>query len=499
MKALEHRFGRQSFVSRQLAEVKELIRPHYLRWVYFRLNKANCPQSFKDCWLYPAEGIEAFPQNLEPPVEGFQDLLFFPMADWHTCIQRSQHLATAFASAGHRCFYVNPHLGREFPTLYSHSKRIVVSTLAPRIRELHVRLRREPVFHHRCLRPEENALVVEAADELLRGASSQEVTLVVSFPLWAEAAIRLREMWGCKIVYDCHDLLSGFGNISEDLLAAERVLLEESDLVVFSAKWLLDRHADENPEIRHKALIVRNAATVADFDAAFEERHRRGAAASGKTIGYVGSLESWFNVELVKSAALARPDWRFVLIGRVGSENLAALRQIPNVSFMGYVPYQELPSHLAKMDVAIIPFIRTPLILATNPVKLYEYFACGLPVVASRLPELEPYSELVRFADNPEEFVTEIENAIRTDTPELHVKRREAVVGESWAARYAEISAAIALISQHPASSARTDGHGKRPAWPDDVTETRLDDYVLANEPGNRSEGADTRHKSGTR
>ena len=57
---------------------------------------------------------------------------------------------------------------------------------------------------------------------------------------------------------------------------------------------------------------------------------------------------------------------------------------------LGEKPYAELPGMLAQWHACIIPFKRTPLTEATNPVKIYEMLSAGMPVVAVDLPELRP-------------------------------------------------------------------------------------------------------------
>jgi glycosyltransferase involved in cell wall biosynthesis len=437
-------------ISRRLFNLKELARPYYLRWLYFRLRKENCPHYFKDCWKFPTAAVDDSSWGPEAEDAGRRLIVFLPMADWHAYLQRTQHFATTFASLGHRCLYVNPHLGREFPNTYFRSPRVLVSTLAPRIRELHVHLLREPVFHQRCLRPAESRTVVRAVEKLLlRAAPSSQPLLIVSFPIWGEVAAELRERLGCRIIYDCHDLLSGFGDISEDLLEAEGRILSRSDLVLFSAQSLMEHTLTQHPALRRKAVLVRNAANYGDFQAAALSQDRRNSVGEVKTIGYVGALNSWFDTESVKLAALAHPAWRFVLIGPVGSPKLDVLRGIPNIFFRGEVPYADLSSHLSEVDVGIIPFLKSPLTMATNPVKLYEYFACGLPVVSTRLPEVEQFPDLVYFADFPDQFSVQIEMALREKDPALRARRICMGQRESWLARCTQLTEEIRKLDTY--------------------------------------------------
>jgi hypothetical protein len=82
---------------------------------------------------------------------------------------------------------------------------------------------------------------------------------------------------------------------------------------------------------------------------------------------------------------------------------------LSNVSFPGAVPYTEVPHVLARIDVAILPFHINQITDVTNPLKLYEYLASGIPVVATRLRELAEIGPtipgLVRLAADAADFL----------------------------------------------------------------------------------------------
>lgn len=420
--------------SHWLQSAKEFVRPYYLKGIFFRLRSENCPSYFRDCWTFPSEPLDAV--AAAPPGATRRDILFLPLADWHTRIQRTQHLALTLAESGYRCFYVNPHLGREFPSVYPFSPRRMLSSLGPRIRELHVHLPHEPVFHHRCLSAEESRLVTEAILRLPIQHEMGPPLILTSFPLWSGVAAELKRRWGSPVIYDCHDLMAGFGNIAEDLLRAEAALLDAADLTIFSAQPLLDHTRAFHPGIERRALLLRNAVRASDFTL-------RGGTGpvrpDAPVIGYAGSLSSWFDVEMVRRAAAARPDWRFRLIGRIEHPKIETLQRLPNVEFGGEVPYAELPRHVGRFDVATIPFLRNALTMSTNPIKLYEYFACGLPVVSSALPEVERYDGLVYLADSPEAFLRQLDQAVAERDAGLAHRRREVADHESWTTRCREL------------------------------------------------------------
>ena len=423
--------------------MKELIRPYYLKWLYFHLAKNNCPAEFKRWLQYPSAPLDACGHLLDAQQEHLADAIFFPMTDWHGIRQRTQQLARGFAALGHRCVYLNPHLGREFPQVYSRTDNARLTLLEPRIVELHVHLPREPVFHHRRLRPEEVALVSKNLLAVLQTAGSSRQMSIVGLPVWMEVALQLREELGTPIVYDCHDLLEGFQGIGPELIEQEVSLFEQADLVVFSAEWLAQEHIRRKPELAAKSVVIRNGADSQHFESVVRSNPRQPV-----TIGYTGSLNSWFDIEAVTAAASRHPEWRFLLVGPMAQAfPKDVFRPHRNVETVGEVSYQDLPKWLAQFDVATIPFLVQPLTKATNPVKMYEYFACGLPVVSAPLAEVQRYAGLTYIADNPAEFVRQLENAVAENDPAKPAERRRVANQENWIGRCQDLVVALSATA----------------------------------------------------
>jgi len=427
-------------------ELKELVRPYYLKWLYFHLAQKNCPPEFKRWREYPSAPLESSDHILDSPQDNRADAIFLPMTDWHGIRQRSQQLARGLSQLGHRCVYVNPHLGREFPGVYSHNDQARLSFLEPRIAELHVHLRREPVFHHRCLRTEEVDAISESLFAVFRSAGTNRQFSIVGLPVWTEVACRLRARLGTPIVYDCHDLLEGFQGIGPELLDREAELLEKADLVVFSADWLAQKHLSRSPKLAGKSAVIRNGVEAQHFAAV-----ARSATREPVTIGYSGSLNSWFDIQAVTTAAMQHPEWRFLLVGPMAHAfPKNAFHDYKNIQAIGEVSYQDLPKWMSEFDAGIIPFLIQPLTMATNPVKMYEYFACGLPVVSSPLEEVKRYQGLAYLAETPGEFVRQLENAVGENDPAKSAQRRQVACQESWISRCQTLITAVFQGPQTP-------------------------------------------------
>lgn len=124
-------------------------------------------------------------------------------------------------------------------------------------------------------------------------------------------------------------------------------------------------------------------------------RFPSGAAHDGPfTIGFLGSLKPWHDVAtaLEAFAALksgAVPEARFLIVGdgpeRERLQSLAdALGVSRAVTFAGAVGPDEVPAYLGRMHVGLAPYAASDEFYF-SPLKLYEYMAAGLAVVASRV------------------------------------------------------------------------------------------------------------------
>ncbi len=62
-----------------------------------------------------------------------------------------------------------------------------------------------------------------------------------------------------------------------------------------------------------------------------------------------------------------------------------------NVELRGRIPHEEMAQTLSQAKIGVCPLRSTPKFDLNVPVKVFEYWACGLPVVASDLRPIRPY------------------------------------------------------------------------------------------------------------
>ncbi|HEY0581919.1 MAG TPA: glycosyltransferase, partial [Chloroflexota bacterium] len=111
---------------------------------------------------------------------------------------------------------------------------------------------------------------------------------------------------------------------------------------------------------------------------------------------------------------------------------------------LGPRPYDTLPSYLAAMDVALIPFKKDRVTYHADPIKAYEYLAAGVPVVATDLPALRRLQHVLHLADSPDAFATQLDAALaEAADPQRRAERQAEAARHTWASRFAHVDSLI--------------------------------------------------------
>jgi glycosyltransferase involved in cell wall biosynthesis len=119
---------------------------------------------------------------------------------------------------------------------------------------------------------------------------------------------------------------------------------------------------------------------------------------NGFTAGYTGHLYAGRGIELILDLAAALPEVTFLLAGGEPPD-VARLRAkaeaagLPNLILTGFISNAELPVYQAACDVLLMPYQRRvaassggDIARYLSPMKLFEYLACGRPILSSDLP-----------------------------------------------------------------------------------------------------------------
>lgn len=349
-------------------------------------------------------------------------VIFLPSVGWNVVnTQRTHHLAREFARQG----YVSIFDGSNSSDEVSGFKEV------------------EPNFF--LFRGSDNVLP-EIADPILW-------TLTYNFDR--------RDAYGisARTIYDWIDDFEVFPFDHAFLEKNHERALREATLVVSVARRLHNQATAVRPD----ALYLPNGVEYEHFagQSTLPERDEtddidgswRNYALGGKPIaGYYGAIAEWFDYELMEAVARLRPDWNFLLIGPMHDSSLRERGQrmlkCPNIRWIGQREYGQLPGYLRLFDIAMIPFVINNITLVTSPLKLYEYFAGGKPVVATPMPECQAFSE-VHIGRTAPEFSRALDLAkAEGQTPEFQERSRKLGRENSWTSR-------VKLVLEHLESKNR--------------------------------------------
>jgi glycosyltransferase involved in cell wall biosynthesis len=387
----------------------------------------------------------------QPRIRG-HDIVCVGFADWDTELWTNQHHLMSRLARENRVLFVES-LGLRRPQLAGRDlKRIArrlrrglappravdgLQVLSPLVLPLH------------------RSRIVRAMNARLLPALVRRATRKLGFShpiLWAyvpQAEVLLDTLNPSLVVYHCVDDIAAQERIdTASFRAAEERFAARADLVLASAPALAKRLES----ISHNVLHAPNVADTELFATALQPGAVDAdmAELAQPRIVFTGAIVSIkLDFPLILELARLRPDWSFALVGPVGPgdplTDVSELAAKPNIHLLGPRTYRELPGVLRGGDAGLIPYARNELTESIFPMKVYEYLAAGLPVVATPLPALAGVLD-VASAPRAAGLAELLEQAIAGDTPAVRAKRSRRAAAHSWDRRLQEIAEAIEAL-----------------------------------------------------
>jgi glycosyltransferase involved in cell wall biosynthesis len=383
-------------------------------------------------------------------------------AGWETPAPVNAHqVARRLAARGHRVLFVESvGLRPPAPLASGQDLRRIAARLRGALRglrevepRLYVLSPLVPLVGPRALR----RLALRA---LARGVARAARRLGFDAPvLWAflpTASRVVERLSAAAVVYHCVDHYAANPGVDAPFVEAEEArLLERADLVLATSSVLAERLRAKGAE---RVRLVPNVADVALFARAHEplpEPAELRDLPHPRAI-YVGNLAA-YRVDFALLAAVARSGVSLVLVGPIGLGDaarapgeLGELLALPGVRATGPRPPQALPALLRHADVALIPFLDNDHTRGSFPLKVWEYLAAGLPVVATPLPSLLELAEPgIAIARGPEAFAAAV-RAAAADAPRERLARLARARAHDWPARIEELCEAVGAVLASP-------------------------------------------------
>ena len=165
------------------------------------------------------------------------------------------------------------------------------------------------------------------------------------------------------------------------------------------------------------------------------------------TILFLGIINDRLDFNLLQNLTDRLLDYSFVFVGpafgtpRV-KNGVAKLAEKENCHFLGSRSFFQIRRYMQHSDVGLIPFVSNDLTNAMSPIKLFQYAASGLPIVAARLNEIDYLNSPAMLYDNLDECVDLIINAVENKEL-LSPVSIDFARANTWRKRYGEIKECI--------------------------------------------------------
>lgn len=381
-----------------------------------------------------------------------QSIICFGGEDWWYHHPHSKyHLMRRFARAGNKVIFVN--------SISMGLASVANKDLLPRIKRKlgsYAKLARTtddgvtvvspaalPFFGSRTARAANRRLLTAQIGALARSRGLSKPVLWIAIPTAADLIGSFGESMVIYQVSDKYD--ANTMDHATDPALIRRLheqAIDKADIVLYSGRKLLAEatRGKEKSYLLEQAVDFDHWSKVGKGDLSVAPEVE---SIPRPRLGYFGAIEPWLvDQELIKRAAVERPEWQWVFIGN-RSRGLE-IENLPNTHFLDAVPYDQLPHYAAAFDVCVLPWeTELPFTSYGSAIKVREYLATGKPVVISPLPEYEPMKDVLRIARSREEFLSLVNEALSENDVEAARKRQQAVVGGTWDARAEWVSGLI--------------------------------------------------------
>lgn len=218
--------------------------------------------------------------------------------------------------------------------------------------------------------------------QIRQAGFSQPDLLLVDEPRMIGATRFLRPR---RLVYRATDLYATMRS-DPSVEPAEREAIRQSQGMIATAGPVLDHL--RTYDAGKPSFLVENGVDAAHFSAPLPSPACY-EGLPGPRLLYVGALDHRFDFEAVNSLARLAPDLQVIIAGPLSAAAPPRDTSLRNLHFLGPISYNDVPALMQHADIGLLPLNVEPSNRGRSPMKLYEYAAAGLPVVARKTAELE--------------------------------------------------------------------------------------------------------------
>ena len=259
-------------------------------------------------------------------------------------------------------------------------------------------------------------------------------------------------------IYDCLDYYSSIDpKENQAQKENEKKLFDKTDIVFVNSRALFNLKKS-----RHKRIYL----VSQGFDIKTYSNRKSFIVPNDikkikkPIIGFIGSVDYRIDFDLLYKLAFKNPEWSFVFIGSEGADErqetiinfpkkIEKLKKMGNIHFLGKRDRRYLPNYISRFDIAIIPYnTNLEFCLYCYPMKIFEYFYLGKPVISTPIEEFKRFPKFVKIGKNYQEWEKYIKKLLAKPWPKKYMKEQRSLAKRnSWEEKINLISRKIQEFS----------------------------------------------------
>jgi len=256
-----------------------------------------------------------------------------------------------------------------------------------------------------------------------------------------------------RMVFDADHNIADDPNLSPDKTDRQKVLLKQassSATLTISSSRSMNRWFEKHTGAR--TALVMNGVDSHRFPKAKTQDENLN---KHSTIGYLGTLSKWIDYDTLHELVKSYPNQTFSFGGKAYKlsekqhERLNAMNEADNTQWREDVHFDDVPEFLKSLDVGLSLYHAHPA-LDVNSMKIYEYLAAGLPVLAktNHANLKDDFNDLLTIIPDGDGLSSVLEECkkLKSD-PAWNKRRLEFIQKSSWGHR---AECVVKLLNTNP-------------------------------------------------
>ncbi len=229
------------------------------------------------------------------------------------------------------------------------------------------------------------------------------------------------------LLYDCVDFFAtGDKKQVDETKRNERLLCKKANLVVANSRVLKNHLLKYTKSVK----LVPQGFRISDF--LREKRKIIKLDLKKPVIGFVGGINARLDFDLLLPLVKDNPNWNFVVWGPVQGKKPRTFLSLPNVTHGSSKNKKEIPGLINQFNIGIIPYDASQdFNKYCYPMKLFEYFYEGKPVISTPIEELKRFPKFVKIGNAAKEWEKHIKALLSKPWPEKYKKEQKKLAREN--------------------------------------------------------------------